>query len=147
MKKILLALSMIMTVGLTGALAAEETEVDPKVLSSFHKEFSFAENVKWVVESDFIAARFSMNDQGFVAYFNTEGELLGTARNILYMQLPLSVIRQIENRFATADISNLVEFTKDNQSSYFMEVEKRGKKFLVQAFSSGNLYVVKRLKK
>jgi hypothetical protein len=146
MKKMILALSAMLTVGLSATLASEETKVDPRVLSAFKKEFSFAQNVKWEVSGDISTARFSLNDQGFIAYFTEEGELLSTARNILYMQLPLSVIKTLQERYASADLSGVVEVNKSGETSYYMQAEEKEKKVLLQAWPSGSIHVVKKIK-
>ena len=56
----------------------------------FKKEFSFAKDVKWEVKGELIQVNFSLNDHGFIAWYNSDAELISTARNLLYMQLPLS---------------------------------------------------------
>jgi hypothetical protein len=146
MKKALVALSLLLTVGLTTVLANEETKIDPRILTAFQKEFSFAKNVRWEVGKEYTQANFSLNDQGFVAWYNTEGELLSVARNILYNQLPLSVIKALGDKYADANLSGIIEVTRDNESSYLMNAEKKGKKYLLKATSSGNVTVVKRIK-
>src|SRR5687768_9875581 len=95
MKKIILAMSLMLAIGLPAALAIDEKEVDPRVLATFKHEFSSARDVQWNVNADHTTAKFSLYDQGFTAYFTNGGELIGTARNILYMHLPLSVIKEI----------------------------------------------------
>lgn len=146
MKKSMLALSMLLTIGLSAALANEETNVDPKVLSAFQKEFSFAKNVSWGTNKDLAQVRFSLNDQGFVAWYNTEAELVSIARNILYMQLPLSVIKSLEEKYGKADLSGIVELTRDNETIYYINAEENNKKFLLQASPSGTISVVKKIK-
>jgi len=141
-----MAMSLMLAIGLPVALAIDAKEVDPRVLATFKLEFSSAQDVQWNVDADHTTARFSLYDQGFTAYFTNEGELIGTARNILYMQLPLSVIKQIEIRFAKALISGVTEFTLNGETSYFLHATEKGKKLLVQAFSSGQLAIVKKIK-
>jgi hypothetical protein len=146
MKKMILAMSAMLTVGLSAALAGEKTNPDPRVLSAFKKEFSFAQNVKWETTGNIYTARFSLNDQGFIAYFTEEGELISTARNILYMHLPLSVIKTLQERYTSADLSGLVEINKDGETSYYMQAEEKQKKLLLQAWPSGSIHVIKKIK-
>ena len=146
MKKAILALSMFLTIGLTAALAYEETKVDPKVLSAFQKDFSFAENVKWEITTGLSQVRFSIYDQSLIAWYNAEAELISTARNILYKQLPLSVIKSLEEKYSEADFTSMQEITKGNETNYFIQVESKEKKLLLKANSSGSLSVVKKIK-
>ena len=146
MKKTLLALSMILTIGLSAALAKEETKVDPRVLSAFQKEFSYAKNVSWVSANELSQVRFSLNDQGFVAWYNADAELISIARNILYMQLPLSVIKALEEDYSKADLSGIIEVTRNNETSYYIQAEEKNRKLLLHATASGNISVVKKIK-
>lgn len=141
-----MALSVILAVGLPAAMAGDAIEVDPRVLSAFQKEFSPAKDVTWEVGDEHSMARFLMYDQHFIAYFTNSGELIGTARNILYIQLPLSIIKQLENRYTEVEITSITEFTRDGETSYYLQATGKGKKLLLQAFSSGQISVVRKIR-
>jgi hypothetical protein len=145
MKKIFSALSFLLMAGIM-AFANDEKKIDPKVIAAFQKEFSFAENAKWELKGELAQVNFSMNDQGFVAWYNDEAELLSTARNLLYMQLPLSVIRTLEQEYADADLSGFTEITRNGETYYRFQAERKNKKFEMKAMPSGNVTVVKRVK-
>lgn len=147
MKKLLLALSMILTIGLSAKPLNEEKKVDPRILSAFQKEFWFAKDANWDVTNELSRVRFSLNDQDFIAWYNTDAELICTARNILYMQLPLSVIKSIEENYKNAELSEITEVTKDNATSYYLKAEYKNRKYLLQASQSGTITKVKRIKK
>ena len=104
MKKTFVTLFAFLTIGIAVALANARPNVDPKILSAFQKEFSFAKNVKWEVEGNLTQVIFLLNDQGIIAWYNSDAELVTTARNILYNQLPISVMRSLEKEYAGADI-------------------------------------------
>ncbi len=146
MKKAILALSMYLTIGLTTALADKEKKVDPRVLSAFQKDFSLAENVKWEIKDGLSKARFSIFDQSLVAWYNAEAELVTTIRNISYKQLPLSVIKSLEEKYGEADFTNMQEVTKDQETNYFIQVETKVKKLIIKSNFAGNLSVFKKIK-
>ena len=137
---------MVLTVGLSAALANDETKVDPRVLSAFEKDFSFAKNAVWETEGDFSKVRFSVNDQGITAWYSEEAELIIVARNILYMNLPLAVIKSLEDRGCKTEISDIVEVTKNGETNYYMYAEEKGKKKMFEVTPSGEISVVKRIK-
>jgi len=145
MKKIIFVLSILLTVVLSPALANNEKNIDPKILAAFQKEFAFAENVKWSAMNEFTAATFSLYGNGFTAWYNTDGELSSVTRNILYMELPLSVIKTIENRFTNAEFSGISEVTRNNQTIYYLHMEKKGKKYLLKAYPAGDVTIVRKL--
>jgi hypothetical protein len=146
MKKLFLALSMILTLGLS-AKPLNEKKVDPRILSAFQKEFWFAKDANWDITDDLSRVRFSLNDQGFIAWYNTDAELICTARNILYMQLPLSVIKSLEENYRNAELSEITEVTKDNTTTYYLKAEDKNRKYLLQASPSGSITRLKKTKK
>lgn len=145
MKKIFVALLAFLTIGAV-SFANEEHNVDPSILSAFQKEFSFAKDVKWEMKGEFAQVKFSLNDHGFVAWYNSNAELVSTARNLLYMQLPLSVIRALEKNYSDASFSGIIEVTRNNETFYQVQAEKKNKKFLLKASPDGNIMVIKRNK-
>jgi len=145
MKKILVALLAFLTIG-TASFANEKNNIDPGILSAFQKEFSFAKDVKWEMKGEFAQVNFSLNDHGFVAWYNAYAELVSTARNLLYMQLPLSVIRSLEKKYSDASFSGIIEVTRNNETFYQLRAEKKNKKFLLKVSPGGNIMVIKRIK-
>ena len=146
MKKIFVTLFTLLTIGITVALADPITKVDPKVLSAFQKEFSFAKNARWEEEGSLTRVIFSLNDQGIIAWYNSDAELVTTARNILYNQLPISVMRSLDKAYEGADVFGIVEISRNDETYYQMRVDKKGKKFLLKAGASGNITVLKKIK-
>jgi len=146
MKKLFLALSMILAIGLS-AKPLDEKKVDPRILSAFQKEFWFAKEANWDITDDLSRVRFSLNDQGFIAWYNTDAELICTARNLLYMQLPLSVIKSLEEDYRNAELSEITEVTKDNATTYYLKAEDKNRKYLLQASPSGSITRLKKTKK
>ena len=146
MKKTFVTLFAFLTIGVAATIANEEPAIDPKILSAFQKEFSFAKDVKWEVRGEFTQVNFSLNDQGFVAWYNANAELLSIARNILYMQLPLTVIRSLEKNYNDASFSGIVEITRGDETFYQLRAERKNKKYLLKASQEGTLIVVKRVK-
>lgn len=146
MKKALVTLAMFLAVGLSISSANKTPGIDPRIESAFKKDFSFAENVKWEQSGDLAKVSFSFNDQGFFAWYNMEAELVTTARNILYMQLPLSIIKSLEDKYAGSSLSGIVEYTKDGETFYHIQAERKGKKLLLKATPTGNITVIKKIK-
>jgi hypothetical protein len=57
MKKIFVTIAM-SVVGLSATFAAGNSTIDPKIISAFEKEFSFAKNVKWQTKEDLAQVSF-----------------------------------------------------------------------------------------
>jgi len=117
MKKTFSLLFAFLIIGITAVMANERADVDPKILSAFQKEFSFAKNAKWEVKGNLTQVNFLLNDQGVSAWYNSDAELVTTARNILYNQLPISVIRALEKEYVGADFFGITDrFLRHNRS-------------------------------
>ncbi|HJS55246.1 MAG TPA: hypothetical protein VJ765_11910 [Chitinophagaceae bacterium] len=146
MKRAFVALFALSTFGIPSLIASEYRDIDPKILSAFQKEFSFAKNVKWEVKGELAQVNFLLYDQGIVAWYNSNAELITTARNILYMQLPISVIKSLERDYPDAGLYGIAEFTHRNETFYHIQAEKKNKKYLLKASPSGSVTVIKRIK-
>lgn len=146
MKKTFVTLFAFLAIGITVSLADPITNVDPKILSAFQKEFSFAKNVKWEEEGNLTRVNFLLNDQGIIAWYNSDAELVTTARNILYNQLPISVMRSLDKEYEGADIFGIVEISRNDETYYQMRADRSNKKFLLKASPSGNITVLKKIR-
>jgi hypothetical protein len=146
MKKFIIGLAAIITLISATAFAGEKEKLNP-ALATFQKEFKEASDVKWLEGKDVIKAAFNLNNFRVEAYFSNTGELLGTARSVLFNQLPLTVIREINNRYGSASVYEITEYNANGDTFYCMTVELSNKKLLVKATSSGELSVESKIKK
>jgi len=115
--------------------------------ATFQKEFSGATNVKWTEGKDVISVSFVLSDSRIIAYFTNEGDLLGTERNVLFNQLPLAVVREINNRYGNAPIADIIEYTSGVNTFYGMYVDTPTKHLKLKISSEGEVTVEKRTKK
>ena len=147
MKRIILSLSLMLAVGLTTVLANYNTPVSDLVKESFKKEFPGVESVKWSDQGDYQKATFVFTGHRSVAYFNENGELEGSARDLFFDQLPLAVMRSFDKRFDGAYFMDVLEVTNIEGTSYRLTVEKQDKRYRVKADAGGNILDVVRVKK
>jgi len=146
MKKTFLTLFVFWIISITAMMASERADVDPKILSAFQKEFSFATNAKWDVKGNLTQVNFLLNDQGVTAWYNSDAELVITARNILYNLLPISVTRALEKEYTGADFSGITEVNRNNETYYQIRADGKNKSFLLKASPSGSISVLKKIR-
>jgi len=103
--------------------------------------------VHWTQGKDVITASFVISGTRAVAYFNTAGELLGTARNILFNQLPLAVVTEVNKRFGSASVYDITEYTTGADTFYTMSVDQSNKEVKLRSTSSGDITVESKVKK
>ena len=145
MKKILVTIAIVV-LGISTTSAAEDPSIDPKIVSAFQKEFSIAKNVKWQAKEDLMQVSFLLNDQAVTAWYNSDAELLITARNILYSQLPISAIKALDDEYAGADFYAIIEVIRNNEVHYQLTAETKKKTVVLKIIPPGSLSVLKRIK-
>jgi len=146
MKKIIIGMTLFLSMISVSAFATDEKDVNPQVLRSFNIEFSKAENVKWAKGDEIYTANFTQNGFRVQAYFEEGGELLGTVRNILFSELPLSVITGINKKYNDAPVYEVYEYAVGSETFYRMKVDLPQKTLLVRCDISGGVSVEKRIR-
>ncbi|MES2374584.1 MAG: hypothetical protein V4557_18555 [Bacteroidota bacterium] len=126
MKKLIIA-TLIMVAAGTSAFAAD-VKVNNKVKVNFEALFSDAENVNWSGKENYILATFTLSEERVEAYFGTDGELIGTIRNVDLKRLPISAIQKIKKDYAAYTITGSIEFEGADEKSYYVSLEKGNKK-------------------
>jgi hypothetical protein len=146
MKRSIIVFSAILSVITATAFVGTRPGGNPAE-ATFQKEFSGATNVKWNEGKDIISASFVLSDSRIVAYFTSQGDLIGTERNVLFNQLPLSVIKEINNRYGNAPIFDIVEYTSGTETSYGMGVDTQTKRLKIKISTEGDVTVQHKEKK
>lgn len=144
MKKILVTIAII-SLGLT-TLAAGHSSIDPKIISAFEKEFSFAKNVRWEIKQDLAQVNFLLNEQAVTAWYNSDAVLVTIARNLLYGQLPISVIKVLDKNYPDAALFGILEIIHNNEVQYQLTAETKKKTLLLKVTPAGNITIKKRIK-
>ena len=146
MKRSIIVFSAILTVITATAFVGSKPGGNPAE-ATFQKEFNGATNVQWTEGKDIISVTFVLSDSRIIAYFNSEGELLGTERNVLFNQLPLAVIKEINNRYGDAPVINIIEYTSGLDTFYGMYVDTPTRQLKIKISSEGDVTVEKKTKK
>ena len=146
MKKLILSLSLALTVTAASLSAAEPNPSNEAANATFKKEFPGAELISWSNTGTFLKAIFIYAGYRSEAYFNEDGELQGSARNIFYSQLPLAVTKSVEKRFENPDVLEVCEITLGNGTSYVLRLESAGRKYKLQVDAGGTVINKERIK-
>ena len=136
MKKFIMILAIV--AGSFSAFAGEEN-VSNNVLNAFKQEFKSAGDVQWTSGENFYKASFVYNGQHLAAFYSTEGELLGTTRNISSLDLPITLQTKLRNDFSGYWIADLVEYSTPGGTSYYVTLENADNKKIMQ--STGTYWV------
>jgi hypothetical protein len=147
MKKIF-SLAVILLIG-GAAVFAYGDDVHPRLKAALEKNFSGAQQVTWhgTIGKDLHHVSFTVNKVRINAYFNKEGELIASGRFVAIENLPLLVSDKLSRYYSKYTLRNAVEYIKDDETSYIIEMENEKAKLIVHAYSSGSSYVFKKEKK
>lgn len=145
MKKVFVTIAIVI-LGICTTSASENLTIDPKIISKFEKDFSFATSAKWQLKEDLVQVSFLLNEQAVTAWYNSDAELVIIARNILYSHLPISITRSLEKRYAGANFFSIIEITHNNQLHYQITAETKKKTLLLKATPDGTIEIKKRIK-
>jgi hypothetical protein len=146
MKKLIIAAVMVV-VAATSAFA-EGKSVSVKVKNQFANEFTAASNIAWTAGSEFSKATFIMNDQRMEAYYDNEGELIGTSRATTLDFLPAKATKKINEKYASYKTEEVIEFdnVKDGLS-YYVSLSNDTQKVVLQVSAEGSISVFKKTNK
>jgi len=147
MKKFFLLLPIILALISLTSFGRTELPVNPLAEESFNKYFAGAANVTWSEESGYLKVTFTWAEHRTVAYFNLKGELAGSVRNLFYNQLPLAVVRSLQESFNNPVVLEIREIANDEGIYYGMTVEEGKKKFKIRVNSLGDMLEKTKIKK
>jgi hypothetical protein len=123
MKKRILALAVVLSIGISSIYANNEERVNQKAVSSFKNDFAQATDVKWESNKEYAKATFKMNDQVMFAYYSEAGSLMAVTRNILSSQLPINLQSSLKKNYKESWISDLFEIDSNEETSYYVTLE------------------------
>ena len=146
MKKSILMWAMMLTMGLTSVFANDET-INHKAVSSFKKDFTQAQDVKWENSKDFVKATFKLNDQVVFAYYTQAGELMAVTRNILSSQLPINLLSSLKKNYNTYWITDLFEISNSTDPSYYVTLQSAEQTLVLKSSGISGWELYKKEKK
>lgn len=121
--KRLFQVALMVTMFVTSAFANNTDKVNQKLNQSLTRDFANAKDVKWEQSKEFSKATFTLNGQVLFAFYNAEGELMATTRNIVSGQLPINLQTELKKEYGTMWITDLFEMAANNVTTYYVTLE------------------------
>ena len=140
MKKFIITALIAVAIG-TSAFADPST-INRKVLNHFASEFSDAENVNWKVTTQFAEATFVLDGKKMQAFYNPEGEMIGTSETFAFNKLPKQALKTIAKKypFPPYQLDECILFTNgDGESKYFVSFQTTKEKLVVEVSALGGV--------
>lgn len=132
MKKILVILTLVLTVSTSFAGTGEEA-VNKKAIDAFKSEFVRATDVSWTAGTDYYKVAFTMDDQKLFAFYNSDGEFVAVTRYISSFQLPLYLQTNLKQSYNNYWISDLFEVNNSDGTAYYVTLETADTKIVLRS--------------
>jgi hypothetical protein len=137
MKTMIIAAAFVLTsVGHAFAFSGET--VDAKIAKKFNSTFKAAKGVIWTVTDDYSIASFGLDGTRLETYYDKDGELIGTFRNVTSDQLPAKALAAAQKKFKGYVMTEAVyEEQPYNNHAYYVTLSGPDKKVILQLNERG----------
>src|SRR4030095_4302922 len=108
MKKIIMVLTMALTLSTSFAFTGEES-ISKKAVKAFKTEFAGASNAAWTAANNYYKVTFNLGDQQLFAYYSTSGEFMSVTRYLSPFNLPLNLHGSLKKSWSNYWITDLFE--------------------------------------
>jgi hypothetical protein len=148
MKKILMLALIAIATGTT-AFAGPRT-ISTKVTEHFSAAFKNAKDVSWNANDRFDKVSFLLGGEKVDAFYDVEGDLIGTMKTVSLEKLPKSALEVITTKYTFPDhqLKDCIEFTNSgNEKNYYVSFEKANETLVLEITHAGRVSVFTRTKK
>ena len=145
MKPLFIALTVLSSVFAKASFAGEE-KVTPVVLQSFQNTFN-AKNVEWSVSKNMYKAKFDLNGSVVTAFYDTEGTLVATTRNITLLQIPVTLQSAVKKDYQHMWVTDLFEVANDDGTHYYLTIENADTKIILRSSGSARWGIYQKIRK
>lgn len=141
MKKFILTIAVILFFAATYAT----DKVEKNIERSFQSEFPGATHTSWskIESSGLYTVHFVYDSERLIAYFDTDGNFLAVARNILEHNLPLSVKKTFSKISNAGALATSQELTVMGETSYLFQFKYGEQMKTYQVYSNGSIKRIK----
>ena len=147
MKKRIVSAAIMLMIITSAAFAGDVEIANPKVITSFQKEFVKASDVQWAKTNGFYRATFKMNNFIMYALYNEDGSLAGAYRSIVSSQLPIGLQTELKNQFSDYWITELNEYSNNDGAGYYVSLENADQILIMKSTNATDWQVFKKIKK
>jgi hypothetical protein len=142
----IIALLVLFTSG--AAVAGDKTVPDFKGSDGFKKAFPHATVVSFEVKQKYTVVNFTWNNLQLQAFYDRQGNAIGTSRTIDPKSLPLSCQANISDQYPGYVMTEAIEFDHVAEGlNYYVTIEGKERSYVLQISSEGTISVFKKMKK
>ncbi|WP_147203536.1 hypothetical protein [Segetibacter aerophilus] len=141
-----LILSALLAVTVSTAFATGETKISYFVLNSFKHDFKDVTNVTWTSKTGLAKASFIYNNQKMDAFYNPNGSLFATSKNINLDELPVGAKRSFAKRYEGYSVKEAIKYESQDEQSYYISAENEKESLIIKIDEAEHLQLFKRIR-
>jgi hypothetical protein len=142
MKKLFVIITILVTICAASSYAQSKTP--SSVLNSFQSSFTNSENAIWSIVKGLYRVDFIQDDQKVSAFFNADGNLIATSRNVTLLQIPMSLKSDLKKNFYDYEVSSIFEVDNEDGIIYYASIKNHKTELMLESTSSGDWVANKR---
>jgi hypothetical protein len=147
MKKFIIAVCSFVVLGTGTAFAGDETNPNTIVKEAFGKDYANATAIQFESFDDFTKVSFTLGDQRLYAFYDNDGDRIGTAHYVHRSRLPFAIAHKLETAYKDYNVNDeVIEFSTAYGTHYYIKVYNTKKQLMLKSDTDGALHVVKKQK-
>jgi hypothetical protein len=110
----------------------------------FASTFSDAKNVSWNSNGRFDKVTFELNNEAITAFYNEDGDLVGTSKKVSFDKLPKAALETITSRYTFPEyqILECIEFSSDDaDKKYYTSFTTEDATVVLEIMENGRVTV------
>src|SRR3954454_7710478 len=107
----------------SAAFASPVKNVSLIVAKSFETAYPRVNKVQWVVTKDYTKATFTINDIKTEAFYNSNGEFIGSSQATSLEDLPTYAKRGLAKKYSGYIVKEAIKFEGNDETAYFIAAE------------------------
>ncbi|GGH59588.1 hypothetical protein HNQ91_000661 [Filimonas zeae] len=116
-----------------------------KAMDLFKASYPGATQVHYKTVGELVSVRFVLDNTRMEAFYNEEGEQVAISKAISYQNLPVTAIRNIEQKFNGYTATEVIEMEHNTAgTSYYVSLVNNGHKVIVQVRLNGEVSVFRK---
>lgn len=116
-------------------------------IENFVRTYPHAAMVSCQHQGLFTKVSFLWNNMKLQAFFDQDGNLFGTCREIAVKDLPLSILKDVQKKYAGFAVTEAIEFDQtESGMNYYITIVAPEKYYVLQVAADGTISVFKKMK-
>ena len=141
----LLTTAFIVIFVVASSFASDVNKVNASI--NFNYQFRKAANISWTTHRDFLKVDFTLNNSKMEAFYNFDGEFIGSSIAIDIDELPVKAKRTFARNFEEYTVKDVIRFDGAEEGAYFISAENEIGSVIIKVDDFNKLSVFKRDKK